>query len=179
MHPLHRKEDLVVQEVDDETLVYDLKTHKAKCLNPTSSKVWKLCDGNHTPQEIAELLSTDSPAVPVEVVNLALDQLQNEDLLAETKGSGFQDGVSRRDVIKKAALTSAVALPVISVLIAPIPAQAQSGAQACVPVGGGCTCAQINSGRKGLECTPSIPCQTNCRCVHANNGNNHTGDCVV
>ncbi len=44
--PLARKADLVTKEVADEVLVYDLKSHKAHCLNQTAALVWKYCDGN-------------------------------------------------------------------------------------------------------------------------------------
>ena len=179
MHPLHRKEDLVVQEVDDEILVYDLRTHKAKCLNPTSSMVWKLCDGTRSPQEISRLLTSKSEKIPVELVVVAIEQLGREELLSGPKDPTFLKGFSRREALKKAGAATAVALPLISVITAPLAAHAQSGAQACVPATHGCTCSTINTGRKGIECIPSIPCATDCRCVHANNGNNHAGDCVV
>ena len=180
MHPLHRREDLVVQEVDDETLVYDLRTHKARCLNPTSSMVWKLADGSRSPREIARHLSSKFKGeVPVEFVVLALEQLKREELLAGSEDTDFLSGMSRREALKKVGVATAFALPLISVIIAPIAANAQSQPLACVPATQGCTCSVINTGRKGLECVPSVPCATDCRCVHANNGNNFTGDCVV
>jgi len=39
--PLARKDQLIVKEVDDEVLVYDLKTDQAHCLNKTAALVWK------------------------------------------------------------------------------------------------------------------------------------------
>ena len=55
--PLARKNEIVVQEVEGETLIYDLKANKAFNLNETSSIVWQLCDGDKTITEIAENLS--------------------------------------------------------------------------------------------------------------------------
>ena len=43
--PVARTESLIVKEVDGETLVYDLTTDKAHCLNDTATRVWKNCDG--------------------------------------------------------------------------------------------------------------------------------------
>jgi hypothetical protein len=65
--------------------------------------------------------------VPEEVVWLALDQLKKENLLENggeipTKFSGM----SRREVIRKVGLATAIALPVIAGLVAPTAAQAQS-----------------------------------------------------
>ena len=43
--PRARKEGLVVQDMPDELLVYDVDRHKAHCLNQTAALVWKRCDG--------------------------------------------------------------------------------------------------------------------------------------
>ena len=45
LRPLARKRGLVVRELPEEVLVYDLDTHKALCLNRTAALVWKCCDG--------------------------------------------------------------------------------------------------------------------------------------
>jgi hypothetical protein len=39
--PRARRDELVVEELDDETLVYDLERHKARCLNHTAALVWR------------------------------------------------------------------------------------------------------------------------------------------
>ena len=38
--PRARQDELVVEELQDETLVYDLERHKARCLNRTAALVW-------------------------------------------------------------------------------------------------------------------------------------------
>jgi len=45
--PAARQEGLLVRELNDETLVYDLFNigHKAHCLNSTAALIWKYCDG--------------------------------------------------------------------------------------------------------------------------------------
>jgi hypothetical protein len=45
MLPHARSEGLVIRELPEETLVYDLKRHRAHCLNPTAARVWSYCDG--------------------------------------------------------------------------------------------------------------------------------------
>lgn len=42
-YPIARKTDLVIQEADDEVLIYDLSTNKASCLNKTAAFVWQNC----------------------------------------------------------------------------------------------------------------------------------------
>ena len=44
--PQGRDSELVVQKTDNETLLYDTKSHKALCLNKTSSLIWAHCNGN-------------------------------------------------------------------------------------------------------------------------------------
>lgn len=51
--PVRRNAELVVQERDNETLLYDMKTHKAFCLNETSSLIWEHCDGKTNADEFA------------------------------------------------------------------------------------------------------------------------------
>ncbi|MDQ6785929.1 MAG: PqqD family protein [Acidobacteriota bacterium] len=145
--PVSRQENLVVQELHGEVLIYDLAENKAFCLNETSALVWQMCDGKKNVTEINEILSKklNSPANE-DLVWLALDQLKKEKLI-ETK-EDFQidfNGLSRREVIKKVGLASVIALPLVASLVAPTPASAQSGAPACntavasqVAVGGNC-----------------------------------------
>ena len=54
--PRARQDELVVEELPDETLVYDLKRHEAHCLNRTSALAWRRCDGRTTVAEVAVLL---------------------------------------------------------------------------------------------------------------------------
>jgi hypothetical protein len=80
--PLARREGLVVQELSDEVLVYDLDRHRAHSLNPTAAWLWRHCDGTMSVEEMAagwheELhLPQDE-----ELVWLALDRLARTHLL--------------------------------------------------------------------------------------------------
>ena len=133
-----------------ETLVYDVSNNKAFCLNETSSIIWKMCDGNRTITEIADQLSKKlTSRVSEDLVWLAIDQLTKEELL-EDDGSGPEAfaGMSRREVFRKAALTSAIALPIVSAMSVPTAAAAQSN---CIPVGQSCF--------GGGTCCPGSFCQ--------------------
>src|ERR1041384_5219890 len=81
---LARQKDLVVQELPDELMIYDLKAHKAHCLNNTAALVWHHCDGKTTTAEMAALLGAEigSP-VDEAVVWYALDKLDKAELLDE------------------------------------------------------------------------------------------------
>jgi hypothetical protein len=125
--PLARTEKLIVKEIDDEVLVYDLVSDKAHCLNHTAALVWKNCDGKKSVSQIAALL-TDEVGKPVDdrIVWLGLEDLEKFDLLetAPIKTVAF-GGMNRRQMIR-AASVAAIALPVVVSIIAPTPAMAAS-----------------------------------------------------
>lgn len=149
--PIARKENLVIQEASDEVLVYDLKSNKAHCLNATAAFVWQSCDGATTIADISEKLAEKSGSqVPVELVWLAIDQLQEKELLS--KGANLSEkGASRRDVLKKLGLAAVIALPVVASLVAPKNAMA-SVSCACVVAGDCLTLAGCPTG----ACTASV-----------------------
>ncbi len=126
--PVARTESLIVKEVDGETLVYDLTTDKAHCLNDTAARVWKNCDGHTGVSEIAEVLSRESNAkVTEELVWLALDQLKTFQLLEETPSRpAFLAGMTRRQMVARLGI-AAVALPAIMSIVSPTAKAAGSG----------------------------------------------------
>jgi hypothetical protein len=113
-----RQDDLAIQELPDEVLVYDLRKHKAHCLNQTAAFVWNHCDGNKTVNEIAVLMAEEwGKPVTEEVIWLALKQLSKADLLQEAvvpNGDGMR--VSRRSVLKTLGAAAAMTPLVISVI---------------------------------------------------------------
>ncbi len=177
--PKSRKENLVVQELEGEVLIYDLEKNKAFCLNQTSALVWQSCDGSRTIAEISEVVGKQlNSQINEDIVWLALDQLSKEKLVEnkEEIKNKFA-GMSRREAVRKVGLASLIALPVIASLTAPVAAQSAS---TCIPVTGGCACA-AGSGPNGQLCTNvTTPCaNANCRCFKANNsGGAGSGNCV-
>ena len=117
--PVARQTGLVIQEMPDEILVFDLETNKAHCLNQTAAFVWKACDGKNSVAEITRLFGSQS-GKPVEedLIWLAIDQLSDNNLLEEQIKADFKNQ-TRREVIKKIGLAAVIALPLVSSLIAP------------------------------------------------------------
>lgn len=160
MKPQARTQGLVVQEMGDETLVYDLERHRAHCLNGALAAVWLACDGLATVDEIAARLKRESDAPAArETVWLALRQLERAHLLEEPLPRAARSpAISRRRLIQKIGV-GALSVPLLTSLSAPTWAAAAS-----------------------LPCTSS-PCVTDCqRC-----GNNadqcgkkvcRSGNCV-
>ncbi|MGB7070947.1 MAG: PqqD family protein [Pyrinomonadaceae bacterium] len=127
--PTARKSGLVVQEMPEEVLVYDLDKNKAHCLNQSAASVWKLCDGKRSASEIASLYGADcGKLVNEDIVWLALDQLNESNLLESEIETKFA-GESRRSVIKKIGLASVVALPIIASMMAPQNAMASASCE--------------------------------------------------
>jgi Coenzyme PQQ synthesis protein D (PqqD) len=132
--PVARKQGLVVQEMPEEVLIYDLDTNKAHCLNKTAAFVWKSCDGNNSITDITKSFENGfgSP-VEEDLVWLAIEQLNDKNLLTENMTTRVT-GQTRREVIKKIGFASVIALPIVASLAAPSSALA-SASCACVTPG--------------------------------------------
>jgi Coenzyme PQQ synthesis protein D (PqqD) len=159
-YPVSRKDNLVVQEIDGEVLIYDLAENKAFCLNKTSALVWQACDGNKSTAEISKLIShkLNSPATE-DLVWFALDQLKKEKLIenSDELPNNFA-GISRREVIKKVGLGSMIALPIVASLVAPAALQAQSAdCMVCVRFHTGEMCSALCETQVGI-CQESAAC---------------------
>jgi hypothetical protein len=167
--PQSRKNDLVVQDLNGEVLIYDLKSNKAFCLNETSALVWQACDGTKSVPEISQTIGKklNEPANE-DLVWLALDQLKKENLLenGEDVTPNF-GGMSRREVIRKVGIGTMIALPLISSLVAPTAMMALS-AGACAGTVCKCQDAFVMANPAGAECTGGDllrACPTlGCRC---------------
>ena len=156
MKPMSRKNDLVIQQLDGERLVYDLKANKAFCLNNTSSIVWDLCNGRRSAREIRDVISAKFKTnIDENFVSLALIQLEKDGLL-ETSGDSYFEGLSRREVIRKIGFVSVVALPMITSVVAPEAIFAQS---ACAP--------GAAMGGTASTCTSDNDC-SECNCLQRN-----------
>ncbi len=163
--PTARKTGLVVQEVPDEVLVYDLETNKAHCLNATAATVWKSCNGSNSVSDIGSILERSSGSkVSDEMVWLAIDQLSENNLL-ETQIKADFGGQTRREVLKKLGLAAVVALPIVASLVAPKSAMAV-GSCACgfdtdCPSTRGCPGANCCGTGSGF-CEAPLPGRVNC-----------------
>jgi hypothetical protein len=157
--PISRKENIVVQEVDGEVLIYDLKKNKAFCLNKTSSLVWQACDGKRTIADINNWLGKQlNSQTDEDVVWLALDQLSKENLIEDQiKLENHVNGLPRREAIKRIGTASLIALPIIASLTAP------TAAQTATPV-----CGATNR-------PAGCPCQSNNECASGNCGTPQQG----
>jgi hypothetical protein len=129
--------DIAKSSVGDEVVVYDFRTHHARCLNGTAAAVFELCDGTRTTRQIAaELGKRLGAPVSERLVWVSLAKLDENELFERPLGIARTD-LRRRALLKKMAVTAglSIALPAVWSIVAPTPAYAAS---ACVN-GGGCT----------------------------------------
>ena len=155
-NPKARQNGLVVQEMPDEVLVYDLDSNKAHCLNTSAALVWRSCDGNRSAADIVrEFERSGAGAVSEDFVWLAIDQLQENDLLENQVAPKFT-GQSRRQVLKTIGLASVIAVPVIASLVAPKSALASVSCTCTVPT----DCATQSTCQSTTVCNGSSICHT-------------------
>jgi hypothetical protein len=140
--PRARQERLVVQDLPDELLIYDLERHRAYCLNRAAAFVWQSCDGRRTVAVMTRALEKkiDHP-VDENFVWFALDQLSRYRLLEEqVELPVFKERMTRRELARRLGFATAALVPLITAIVAPTAAQTA-------------TCGNLGS-----------PCTTNARC---------------
>ena len=136
--PRSRTDNLVIRQLDDETLVYDTERDEAHCLNQTAALAWAQCDGKTTAEQAAHSLQDKLDAsVDTDLVWLAVKQLERFHLV---ESSAKSPSVSRRKLVLKYAPAALALLPVIISISSPTPAQAA-------------TCAML-----GQPCSQVLPC---------------------
>jgi hypothetical protein len=126
--PLARSEDLVVEEVGDDLLVYDLYADKAHSLSAPAARVWQHCDGKTSVEALSAELDMDADAVA-----RALDELNGCELLDTGPSDVGATGTTRREAsIKLAKVGGAVAAaPLIVSLALPATAAATVTPEFC------------------------------------------------
>jgi hypothetical protein len=155
--PLLRTANLVVKELPQEILIYDLQKNKAFCLNETARLIMDQCDGKTSVDEAAGYLHRKLKAnVSEEMIWMVVEQLQNADFIEKDYEIPIQTTrVTRRKILQSAAALG-IALPMITSLVAPTAAHAQS------------SCLQIEE-ECNIEASPS-GCCTGLNCIEVETG---------
>ncbi|HRH44262.1 MAG TPA: PqqD family protein [Pyrinomonadaceae bacterium] len=155
-NPISRKDNIVIQELNGEILIYDLGKNKVFCLNQTSAMVWQECNGTKSVTEISQNLSKKLKSnVSEDIVWLALNQFKKDNLIEKSESfSTPLDGLSRREIVKRIGFASVIALPIIASVVAPTSINAQSGV--CF-----CGAATANSRPPGCACNANSQCCNN------------------
>ena len=124
--PQARTDELAVEDLFDETLVYDLKRHSVHCLNRAAVVIWRQCDGRTTVAEAAGVLHARL-GVPAnkDLIWTGLLRLKRAHLLADQVDAPARGtGSSRREALRALGLLGV--LPAVLSIVAPRAAEAQS-----------------------------------------------------
>ena len=155
--PRGRKRQLITREVAGELIVYDLENDRVHCLNSTAAFVWTHCDGQTSVTTMARLLE-DEIKTPVEqeLILYALEQLNKANLFDEPYAVIAPKQALSRRAVMRLGVGTALAVPLISSIIAPTAAQAAT----CLPSGAVCAsdsacCSNscVDNGRGNFQCS--------------------------
>jgi hypothetical protein len=151
MHPKQRSNGLLVEELLDETVVYDKARFRAHCLNRVAAHVWKQCNGRTSVAMLARRLRDDlGVAADETMVRLIVEQLEESHLLSG--GAARTKRRSRRDVARQLAVLGLAG----AVMTIPVPSALAAGS---VGLGGAC--------KTATDCAAGLCC-----CLD-NSGGNH------
>lgn len=147
-YPKARTKNLIISELSDELLIYDLESDKCHCLNKTAYLVWQNCNGKNHLHAIAKKFGASSPKEFTERLTiLTLAKLEKAKLIeGENAFQTFVAGIPRREMMRSLALSVTVALPIVASVIAPTSISAQScpPAQLCTDFNNVTTCCAGN-----------------------------------
>jgi hypothetical protein len=124
MELVSRRRSLLIRELGVETLVYDMESHRASCLNREAAAVFKACDGTRSLSEIRRRVS-QRLGEPVDegYLELAIDRLARRGLVDPVSKP---PSAPRRELLRRLAAASALALPSVISVLAPTAAEAQT-----------------------------------------------------
>jgi hypothetical protein len=125
--PKARQTGLVVEEVQDEVLVYDQQHFQAHCLNQLAAATWRQCDGRSTPAAIAARLSAAGSPATEDVVWHALYQLGDFHLLEDDPATVSSAAPVTRRQLMTTLTQAGLTLPLVLGIAAPAAAQMGSG----------------------------------------------------
>jgi hypothetical protein len=154
-----RQDDLLVEQVGAETVVYDGRSSKAHCLSPVAAVVFARADGRSSPADLAAIASSQlAEPVDVQLVEQALAELEELDLLVAPAGSG----ISRRQLVRRTAVVGGAIWATPLVLTGP--AFGQNYGSCTCPAGrlfklkteGNCNCAASNDDNDCIDPNPTL-----------------------
>jgi coenzyme PQQ synthesis protein D (PqqD) len=130
--PKTRSAQLLVEELVDELMIYDVECNEVHCLNGTAVRIWQLCDGTRTVVGIARELNTDlSPEDAESLVWSALDQFAARHLLEGVEKDPLlkyqkPSGMTRRQMLLRTGIVVGGLLPLVDSIVSPEAALAAS-----------------------------------------------------
>jgi hypothetical protein len=115
-----------VETLHGELCIYEWTTKTVHALNPAAARVWEMCDGRTTIEEMSAMIGRggDVPRATA-IVEHALAKFARAGLLEPASLPHVVPVVSRRALLRRIGV--AAAIPVVTSIVAPAPLAAQSG----------------------------------------------------
>jgi len=121
-----------VESLHGELCVYEWTTKRVHALNPAAARVWEMCDGVTTVDEMTAAVQRDlHVSGAASIVQHALAQFDRAGLLEPGTLHIIAPLVSRRALLRRIGV--AAAIPVVTSIVAPTPLAAQSGTSMTFP----------------------------------------------
>jgi hypothetical protein len=138
-NPTARSENLLIEDVAGELLIYDVSNNRAHCLNESAAAIWKHCDGSQSIDKLANHLFPKLEASDArQLVGVGVERLRRRHLVESAPAAAATVDLSKRQLLKKVAILAAAAgvvAPLVSTVVAPTAAYAFS----CMPSGFPCS----------------------------------------
>jgi len=156
--PRARNQGLLVRDLGDEVVVYDVESHRSHCLNRTAALVFRACDGHRTVAVIAAQVGRElrRPA-DEDLVRYTLRRLSDARLL--NPATREATSLTRRQLARR--IGQVALLPVVISLLAPKPSEAATCEAGCPT----CNCAGQPNGTScwnGVDCSSYVCCNGSC-----------------
>jgi hypothetical protein len=121
-----RRDTTHVEHLHGELCIYEWTTKTVHALNPAAARVWEMCDGRTTVDDMTAAVRRDQNVPDASsIVAHALAQFDRAGLLEPGTLAGVGPLVSRRALLRRIGV--AAAIPVVTSIVAPTPLAAQSG----------------------------------------------------
>ena len=161
--PLARTDDILIESLESEVLIYDLRTHEATCLNASAALIWQLCDSERTIEDIVNELG-NADVTERHVADI-VDKLREKRLVeddASPAARRAEVSKSRRSFLGNAAAVGMV-LPVVMSTTIPAAAQTAPFGTPCGGMSSGDPLCNggLNPAQGNSKCCPFPPSTTN------------------
>ena len=123
-HGHYKQKNVISRMVGNELILYDERTHIAHCLNEVACEIWFGCEQHRSAAQVLDQVRLRWPGIGEDSVTVAFDELIAVGLLEPTTDPGSVL-LSRRQAVRRI-MTAAAAVPVITSMLVPTAAAAQS-----------------------------------------------------
>ena len=170
-HVLVRRDDIVVEELAGELLVYDRRTDVAHCLSEVAAVTWRAGERGETVGQAAEQVLAAGLASSADeaqtLVDAAFSELREKELLEPPRVKA--GGMPRRQALRRIAGAGAVAFAAPMIVSAAIPSAAAASSRCIAGVAPGgtttkCPTSGVAGDGKPGDCCSGSHCAFNNYC---------------